>query len=142
LHIYGARSLKPFNLGGGAAKSAVELAGIADPQNQAGGTAVSSLKASVSQLNGGGNLALAPQPPAGFSGAAALDETGKFAGIALLKPVVVAAAAEPTSATPTTQAVLVRPDTVQAFLKENAVAATGTSMDAKAALVRVICVRK
>ena len=47
LRIYGARGLTPLNLGSGAAKSGVELTGIADPQNQAGGAAVSSVKASV-----------------------------------------------------------------------------------------------
>ena len=39
LRIYGARGLKPLALGDGAAKSAVELTGIADPQNQGGGAA-------------------------------------------------------------------------------------------------------
>ncbi|MDO9057635.1 MAG: serine protease, partial [Bradyrhizobium sp.] len=34
LRIYGARGLTPLNLGNGAAKSSVELTGIADPQNQ------------------------------------------------------------------------------------------------------------
>ena len=141
LHIYGARGLKPLSLDGGGTKSAVELAGIADPQAQAGGSAVSRTKASVTQVNGGGTLALSPQPPAGFSGAAALDESGKFAGVALLKPQVLAAAG-PAGAAPAAQAVLVRPDTVQEFLKEKAVGASGASMDAQAALVRVICVRK
>src|SRR5450631_2221249 len=34
LRIYGARGLKPLGLGNGAAKTVVELTGIADPQNQ------------------------------------------------------------------------------------------------------------
>ena len=46
LRIYGARGLKPLGLANGAAKSGVELTGIADPQNQ-GGAAASSVKASV-----------------------------------------------------------------------------------------------
>ena len=62
--------------------------GIADPQNQGGAAAVSSVKASIIQLGGGGDVALSPAPAVGFSGAAALDGDGKFAGIALLKPVV------------------------------------------------------
>lgn len=45
LRVYGARGLKPLALGSGDAKSAVELTGIADPQNQGGGAAVSSVKA-------------------------------------------------------------------------------------------------
>ena len=48
LRIYGARGLKPLNLAGGGAKTAVDLTGIADPQNQGGGNAVSSVKAQVS----------------------------------------------------------------------------------------------
>src|SRR5450432_479748 len=111
LRIYGARGLKPLALSNGVAKSGVEITGIADPQNQGGGAAASSVKASVTQVGSGGDLALAPAPALGFSGATAQDGDGKFAGIALLKTVVVAG---PPNATP----------------------------DAKAALVRVICVRK
>jgi peptidoglycan hydrolase-like protein with peptidoglycan-binding domain len=138
LRIYGARGLKPLALGNGAAKSAVELTGIADPQSQAGAAAVSSVKASAAQI-GGGDTALSPPPALGFSGAAALDGDGKFAGIALLKPVVVAG---PANTTPPAQAVLVPADTVAEFLKANGVNAAGGSPDAKAAVVRVICVRK
>src|ERR1700729_2072842 len=90
LRIYGARGLKPLALGNGAAKSAVELTGIVDPQNQGGGTAASSVKASVASVGTGNELALSPAPAVGFSGAAALDADGKFAGMALLKPVIVA----------------------------------------------------
>jgi len=139
LRIYGARGLKPLDLEGGVAKMALDLTGIADPQNQAGGAAVSSVKASATEIGGGSDLALSPPPALGFSGAAALDADGKFAGIALLKPVVVAG---PPNATPATQATLVPADTVRAFLKGNGVNASGGSADAKAAVVRVICVRK
>jgi hypothetical protein len=138
LRIYGARGLKPLALGDGAAKSGVELTGITDPQNQGGGVAASSVKASITQIGSGSDLALSPAPAVGFSGAAALDSDGKFAGIALLKPVVVAG---PPNTTPAAQAVLVPADTVRDFLKANAVNASGGS-DAKAAVVRVICVRK
>jgi peptidoglycan hydrolase-like protein with peptidoglycan-binding domain len=138
LRIYGARGLKPLALGDGAAKSGVELTGITDPQNQGGGVAASSVKASITQIGSGSDLALSPAPAVGFSGAAALDSDGKFAGIALLKPVVVAG---PPNTTPAAQAVLVPADTVRDFLKANAVNASGGA-DAKAAAVRVICVRK
>jgi hypothetical protein len=37
---------------------------------------------------------------------------------------------------------MVSAETVRDFLKANGVAASGTSTDAKAAIVRVICVRK
>jgi peptidoglycan hydrolase-like protein with peptidoglycan-binding domain len=135
LRIYGARGLKPLALNGGAAKASVELTGIADPQNQGGGAAVSSVKASTT----GSDAALTPAPGLGFSGSAAIDSDGVFAGIALLKPVVVAG---PTMTTAATQASLVSADIVREFLKANGVAMTGGSSDAKASVVRVICVRK
>ena len=139
LRIYGARGLKPLALSDGAAKASVEVTGISDPQNQGGGNAASSVKAQVAQVGGGNDLALSPVPALGFSGAAALDGDGKFAGIALLKPVIVAG---PAPATPAAQSLLVDADSVREFLKANGVNATGGSSDAKAAVVRVICVRK
>ena len=139
LRIYGARGLKPLNLSNPATKTALDLTGIADPQTQGGGAAASSVKASVAQVGGGSDVALSPPPALGFSGAAALDGDGKFAGIALLKPVVVAG---PANATPAAQAVLVTADTVRDFLRANGVNAAGGSPDAKASVVRVICVRK
>jgi len=141
LHTYGPRELKPLALDGGAASTGVEIVGVADPQNQGGGAAVTSARAQVTQVGTGGDLALSPPPAFGFSGAPALDDSGKFAGIALLKPVVVAAAT-PTNAAPASQSVLVTGDSVREFLKANDVTANGTSGDAKAAVVRVICVRK
>ena len=138
LRLYGARGLQPLDLAGNAAKSGVELTGIADPQNQGGGSAVSSVKAQVTQVGSGGDLALSPSPALGFSGAAALDD-GKFAGVALLKPAVVAG---PANTTPAAQAVLVSPDSVQEFLTANGIHALVGSSDAKASVLRVICVRK
>ncbi len=139
LRIYGARGLKPLALSDGVAKASVEVIGISDPQNQGGGNAASSVKAQVAQVGGGNDLALSPVPALGFSGAAALDGDGKFAGIALLKPVIVAG---PAPATPAAQSVLVSADSVREFLKANGVNAEGRSTDAKASVVRVICVRK
>jgi peptidoglycan hydrolase-like protein with peptidoglycan-binding domain len=134
LRIYGARGLKPLALNGGAAKSNFELTGIADPQNQGGAAAVSVVKAQL-----GSDAWLTPVPGLGFSGSAALDADGVFAGLALLKPVVVAG---PTITATAPQASLVNADTVRAFLKANGVATAGGSSDAKASAVRVICVRK
>jgi len=139
LRIYGARGLKPLNLANGAANSGVELTGIADPQNQGGGAAASSVRASVTQVGSGNDMALSPAPALGFSGAAALDTEGKFAGIALLKPLVMAGPANGAAAA---QAALVPADTVRGFLKANAINAAGGSADARASVVRVICVRK
>src|ERR1700694_1855467 len=114
LRIYGARGLKPLALSNGAAKSGGDITGITDPQNQGGAAAASSVKASVTPVGSGNDLALAPAPAVGFSGAAAMDGDGKFAGIALLKPVVVAG---PPNATPTAQATLAPGDTVRDFLQ-------------------------
>lgn len=139
LRIYGARGLKPLSLANGAAKSGVELTGIADPQTQGGGAAASSIKAAMTQVGSGSEFALSPAPAVGFSGAATLDADGKFAGIALLKPVVVAG---PSNVAPAAQAALVPADIVRDFLKANGVNAAGGSSDAKASVVRVICVRK
>jgi peptidoglycan hydrolase-like protein with peptidoglycan-binding domain len=136
LRIYGARGLKPLGLSNGAAQTGVELTGITDPQNQGGGAVASSVKASITQVGSGTDLALAPAPAVGFSGAAAFDHDGKFAGIALLKPAVVAG---PSNAAPAT---LVSADIVREFLKANGVNAADGSSDAKASVVRVICVRK
>lgn len=139
LRIYGARGLRPLALDSGAAKSGVEITGITDPQNQGGGAATSSIRASVAQVGSGSDLALSPPPALGFSGGAALDSDGKFAGLALLKPVVVAG---PPNAAPAAQATLVPADTLREFLKANGVIAAAGSTDAKASVVRVICVRK
>ena len=139
LRIYGARGLKALDLANAATKTALDLTGIADPQNQGGGAAVSTVKASVAQLGGRRDIVLSPAPALGFSGAAARDGDGKFAGIALLKPVQLAG---PTDGVPAAQAVLATADTVRDFLKANGVSAAGGSSDAKASVVRVICVRK
>jgi len=139
LRIYGARGLKALDLANAATRTALDLTGIADPQNQGGAAAVTSVKASVAQFDGGSDVALSPAPALGFSGAAALDSDGKFAGIALLKPVQVAG---PANGAPAAQSVLVTADTIRGFLKANGVNVSGGSPDAKASVVRVICVRK
>ena len=126
--------MKPLALNSGAAKPSIELIGIADPQNQGGAAAVSSVKASAA-----GGDALTPAPGLGFAGAAALDADGVFAGVALLKPVVVAG---PSVTAAAAQASLVSADTVREFLKTNGVSAASGSPDPKASVVRVICVRK
>jgi peptidoglycan hydrolase-like protein with peptidoglycan-binding domain len=139
LRIYGARGLKALNLATAATKPALDVTGIADPQNQGGGAAVTSTKATVAQLGGSSDIALTPAPALGFSGAPAQDGDGKFAGIALLKPVQVAG---PTNGVPAAQAMLVTAETVRDFVKANGINAAGGSTDAKASVVRVICVRK
>jgi hypothetical protein len=139
LRIYGARGLQPLAPDGSTAKGDIELVGIADPQNQGGGSAVSRVKATVAQSGDGSELVLSPAPGLGFSGAAALDAGGKFAGLALLKPAMVAG---PSNSAPAAQAVLAPADTVRSFLGANKIAAENGSSNAKASVVRIICVRK
>ncbi|MBR0783403.1 serine protease [Bradyrhizobium iriomotense] len=138
LHIYGARGLKPLGLTSGAAKTSVDVIGIADPQSQGGAAGVSSVKGALAPVTSS-DSALSPPPAVGFSGGPAIDGDGKFAGVALLKPAMVAG---PATSVPASQAVMVSAETARDFLKANGVIANGTSADAKAAVVRVICVRK
>ncbi|MBB5047721.1 peptidoglycan hydrolase-like protein with peptidoglycan-binding domain [Rhodopseudomonas rhenobacensis] len=140
LRVYGAQGLAPLGFGSGAAKPSVELFGIADPQSQGGGSAASSVRAQIAPVGAGRDLALTPAPGLGFSGAAAVDADGRFAGLALLKPVLFAG---PANGAAPAQAMLVPADVVRGFLKDNAVpAAAAAAGDAKASVLRLICVRK
>jgi peptidoglycan hydrolase-like protein with peptidoglycan-binding domain len=140
LRVYGARGLKPLGLTSDqAGKASIELTGISDPQNQAGGHAATSVKAAITPVAGSSDLALSPTPATGFSGAAARDDGGRFAGVALLRsPAVIGVAAASAPA----QSVLVSAETVRDFLKINGVTASGGASDVAASVVRVICVRK
>jgi len=135
LRIYGASGLQPLALGdSGATKSSVTLTGIADPQSQGGRSAVSGVTATV-----GSDSTLTPEPALGFSGSAAIDSSGTFAGVARLKPATVAGA----TGTPVpAQAVLVPADAVRAFLTAKGVTPASGASDAKAAALRLVCVRK
>lgn len=135
LRVYGASGLKPLGVTNAGVKPDVMLVGIADPQSQGGGAAITSTKAAVTQ--NGATAALSPVPGLGFAGAAAVDVDGKFAGISLLRPAVVAG---PTPST--AQAKLVRPDVIGAFLASNNVATANAASGARDAVVRIICIRK
>jgi peptidoglycan hydrolase-like protein with peptidoglycan-binding domain len=132
LRIYGARELKPIAIGG-AAKSSVVLTGIADPQSQGGGAAASSTNATLTATS------MSPAPGIGFTGAAAVDAEGVFAGMTLLKPVVVAGTQPPQTAN---EAAIVPADQVLGFLKAHDVTPATGKAGAKAAVLRVVCVRK
>ena len=85
--------------------------------------------------------ALQPVPQLGFAGAIALDGQGRVAGMVTLKTPVVASA----GGAPPPQAAVVPVETIRKFLEaQNVMPASGrSSADAiKAALVRVICVRR
>ena len=88
-------------------------------------------------MKAGADGAIAPAPAQGFAGAPALDADGKFAGLATLKPAQVAGAA-----TAASQAALISADAVRGFLTANKITAALGAANAKASVVRVICVRK
>jgi hypothetical protein len=137
LRVYGAGDLSPAALVyEGARGPDLTLVGIADPQAQGGGNAVSAVRARLD-----GEL-ISPAPPAGFGGAAAIDSQGRLFGMVELKESVVASAG---SAAPLNQASVVPAAALRNFLDaQHVTPATGRpGLDAaKAALVRVICVRK
>ncbi|TXJ17653.1 MAG: peptidoglycan-binding protein [Afipia sp.] len=138
LRIYGASGLKPLAItGSGTAKPNVTLTGIADPQNQGGRNAVTAVATTATAS--GAETSLSSEPALGFSGAAAIDSDGKFAGIARLKPAVVAG---PPGTPLPLQALLVPADAVRDFLKAKGVTAVSGSSDAKASVLRLVCVRK
>jgi Putative peptidoglycan binding domain len=140
LRVYGTRDLVPLAVGDAAADAEVTLIGVADPQSQGGGGAVSTAAARVTAQ--GAARAVEPVPVPGFAGAAALARDGRLAGLVDLRPQVVAG---PSSGT--AQSALIAAETIATFLRAHQVAASangsgGGVEKAKAAAVRVICVRK
>jgi hypothetical protein len=134
LRVYGAQGLMPIQLHDGARDgNTATLVGIADPQAQAGGHAVTTAPARLA------SDALEVAPAAGFSGAAALDSQGRFLGVAVQRFSIVAGAAGAAAAT------LVPTARIRALLDANTVppAAGRSGLDgAREAVVRVVCVRK
>ena len=138
LRIYGTQKLNPISLlSENPVGNELTLVGIADPQAQAGRSAVSTVRARLGAEAEPRPLEAAPAQ--GFTGAAAIDGGGRFAGMVVLRSAVVAG---PAGASPVA---LVPRDKVINFLEANYVApASGQPGldDARAALTRVICVRK
>ena len=137
LRVYGARDLVPLGLLGAAPRGeTVTLLGIADPQSQQGGAAVSNVAAKLAA--NGNPRPLDTAPAAGFSGAAAIDLHGRPYGMVVLKTPVVAGPAQ------APQAAVIPLERVVNFLEANylALASSQPGADIKASVVRVICVRK
>ena len=134
LRVYGARELKPVVLAGESTKTPeIALFGVAEPDAQDGGRAVSVTRARLADAR------IEPAPPAGFTGAAALDPQGKVTGMGTLKPALVAGS----GAGP--QAALTPVETIRNFLDAQNIAPAASAVTgeaAKASIVRVICVRK
>jgi peptidoglycan hydrolase-like protein with peptidoglycan-binding domain len=140
LRLHGARKLPAVALsdaGDGGAR--VTLAGIADPKAQGGGDKITTPSASLGNA-ASGRRTLEPSPPLGFSGAAALDDKGRLAGLVTVKSPIIAASG---NAIPPALATLTPAAPLRAFLAAHKIAPpTNGATDAKAAIVRVICVRK
>lgn len=141
LRIYGVSELKPLPIGGGAARPGpVEVTGVADPQSQGGGAAVTTVKAQLTPAGSTSGSAVTPPPILGFSGAPARDAEGRFAGLTALRVPLLAGPADSAAAP---QATLITADTVRSYLTGLGVKpAEGSTKDAKECVVRVICVRK
>jgi peptidoglycan hydrolase-like protein with peptidoglycan-binding domain len=139
IRVHGEAELVPAALVDDTARGPdLTLVGIADPQSQGGGSAVSTVAARLK-----GEL-IEPAPQLGFSGAAVLDAQGRFLGMAELKA---PAAPGPggTQAQAQAQATVVPLQTIRAFLDGQRLAAASGRAGveaAKASVVRVICVRK
>jgi len=135
LRVYGKARLTALALPTEAPKAGdITLVGIPDPKEENGGKELIAFKA---RLSDGHAITLRqPAPMAGFSGAAALDAGGRFLGIMETRTYVLA------SAQPTLPPVrLISAATVRDFLTQHRVETDGTA-DARAAAVRIICVRK
>jgi hypothetical protein len=139
LRVNGARDLAPTALAAaGVSGGDITLVGIADPQAQNGGNAVSTARGRVATADGT-PAAIKPAPAAGFAGAAALDRDGRLAGIVGFRP------APTTAAGSGAQAAIVPAQAVAKFLGAQQVVPPAGRADiesVKAATVRIICVRK
>jgi hypothetical protein len=138
LRVYGAPPLTPAMLAPAAAMGDVTITGIADPDSQAGGHAVSSMVAKLGAA--GGDVRLDPAPGLGFDGAAISDADGRLLGLAKLRPDVMAGPAPATAKASLIDAEMLRARLAAADLKP-APTPAGRA-DPKASVVRLICVRK
>jgi hypothetical protein len=136
LRVYGARKLAPLTLvSDPSRKDDVTLVGFPDPKEQNDARKLTEIKA---RLSGANAIELRrPVPMAGFSGAAALDTQGKFLGMMQMRNFVVA------SLDPAIPPVrLITAETIRGFLAAHKIVSTPQGDDARAAVVRLICVRQ
>jgi hypothetical protein len=140
LRVYGPRKFTALSLTRDAPTSAgksveLTLIGIPEPREQSAGHKLTEIKARL--IDGAAIELRQPVPMAGFSGAAALDGQGRFLGMMELRNAVIASA-EP-SAPPVR---LIAATAIGDFLAAHGVPPAPASTDAKASVVRMICVRK
>ena len=136
LRVYGVRDLTPLAFASDASnKGYITLVGIPDPKEQNGAKKLTEIKA---RLTSGNAIELRQSVPmAGFSGAAALDAQGRVLGLTEMRNFVLASI-EP--AAPPVR--LITADTIRNFLIAHNVVPAQQAGDARASVVRIICVRK
>jgi peptidoglycan hydrolase-like protein with peptidoglycan-binding domain len=136
LRVYGVPDLVPASFASDGVEADLTVLGIADPQAQAGGAAVSAVPVKAK-----GEI-VEPAPQLGFSGAPVLDGKGRFVGMVQLKNPIVASIG---AANSQPQAALISGQTIRGFLEAQnlplAIRQPGAA-GGKASVVRVICVRK
>jgi len=133
LRVYGKRDLAAAPLSGNASGD-FTLVGIHDPHIQGGGRKRAEVKA---QLGDGNAIRLRESVPlGGFSGAAALDDKGRVLGMMETRNAQLASSE---NSLPPVR--LVPAAAIRDFLARHNVAAAADAGDARAAIVRVICVR-
>jgi len=137
LRVYAPRKMAaPAALPTDAAKTGeLTLLGLPDPKEQDGTANLTEIKARL--VDGSAIELRQPVPLAGFSGAAAVDARGRVAGLMQMRSAVLASI-EP--AAPPVR--LIGAAAIRGFLDAHNVPAPNETGDAKAAVVRVICVRK
>jgi hypothetical protein len=142
LRVYGNHQFSPLPIPAGAASgSELTLVGVADPKAQSGGRAASIARAKLAAASDENGLRSVDGMPApGFSGAAAFDRNNRLHGMLQFRQQVMAeAGAAKSSAVPT----VIPAESIRDFLTAQGVEPqSGNTNDAKASVVRVICVRK
>lgn len=137
IRVYGA-NIPPVGLIGTPSPSGdVTLVGVADPQAQGGEAAISTVPSRAGAA-ANDSAPLDTAPALGFSGAAALDASGRFTGMVVMKPSLVAG---PSGAPP---AAVISSERIRNFLLANYVSPTSGKPgidETKASVTRVICVR-
>jgi S1-C subfamily serine protease len=146
LRLYGAQNLIPAGFASDSVTTDnLALVGIADPLAQPGDAAVTRVQAHLApQGLASQNLAphgLDPVPKLGFSGAAAVDPQGRFAGMVSLKWQQVASSTTPGPAAGA-QAALIPADTIRSFLTTQGITPSASRPPIDQSVLRVICVRK
>jgi hypothetical protein len=141
LRVYGPRTVSPLALPQNAPKEGdksgdLTLIGLPDPKEQASAKGLAEIKARL--VDDSAIELRQPVPMAGFSGAAALDGQGRVLGMMAMRNAVVAST--DTAAPPVR---LVGAAAIRDFLTENNVPPPAApAANAKASVVRIICVRK